>query len=384
MKLIMAEHSHYQSLYRVGCHHLADYFVGQGVETLYLSGPLNIYNLRYFITGNPAVLELKYALKAWQRGGIQEASRLTSYSPMTVLPIWRRSIFATEWVARHTLDFTVPNIGRYIRRQSFAPADALLVSQPFFASLLETVPAQRKVYRLTDDIDKFPNMPASVRVLERTACQSADAVVVTATPLIEKVQSYGVQNIHYIPNGVDYDHYQPARQRPAEYGDMSGPIAVYMGALDSWFDIETLATCARRFPQVTFVLIGAARIDLSPLKSYSNVRYLGRRDYSTLPAYLQHADVGLIPFQVTPLVEAVSPLKLYEYMACGLPVVASRWRELTQTGSPAYLANDSASFVAGLEAALAENGHRREEYRAFARANAWASRGQQLKALFVC
>lgn len=382
MKLIMAEHSHYKSMYRVGCHHFADYFVEQGDDTLYLSGPLNIYNLRYFITGNPSVFELKYALSTWWRGGIREGLKLTSYAPMTIFPIWRRSIFATDWVAQHTLDFTVPNVCRYIRQQGFAPADGLLVSQPFFAGLLEDVTARRKIYRLTDDIDKFPNMPSSVRILERNACQTADAVVVTASPLIEKVRSYGVQNIHYIPNGVDYNHYQQPSKRPDEYVDRQGPIAVYMGALDSWFDVETLATCVRYFPQVTFVLIGAARIDLTMLKEFSNVLYLGRREYHALPAYLQHANVGLIPFKVTPLIESVSPLKLYEYMACGLPVVASRWRELAQTGAPAYLADDCSGFVTGLESALTENS-RREEYRAFARANAWESRGQQLKALFT-
>lgn len=382
MRILMTEHSHYRSLYRVGCHHLVDSFVSQGHEVLYLSGPMNIFNMRYFLSGDPSTYDLKYALKTWCSGGIKEESNLLSYSPMTLIPIWRKWPFSSEWISRNSLNFTLPNVYRYLKRKQFFEPEVLLVSQPFFMPLLMRIKARAKVYRLTDDIDKFPNIPASVKYLEREAVRQADAVVVTASPLIEKVKAYGAKRVIYVPNGVDVIHYQSQQPCPAEYKDLQGAIAVYMGAIDSWFDVDMLMYCALALKDTTFVLIGASRIDLEPLRKLPNIRYLGRKDYADLPGYLQHANVGIIPFLRTPLVESVSPLKLYEYMACGLPVVATKWRELEQTGAPACLINGREEFLAGVKVALAEKGSRREIYLEFAEKNSWAARGRQLNVLF--
>jgi glycosyltransferase involved in cell wall biosynthesis len=361
---------------------LADGFVAHAHEVLYLSGPMNIYNIRYFLSDDPSTYDLKYALAIWRSGGLREASNLLSYAPMTLIPIWRKWPFSTEWVARHTLDFTLPNVYRYLKHRQFYEPDVLLVSQPFFMPLLKRVYARSRVYRLTDDIDKFPNIPTSVKYMEREAVKQADAVVVTASPLIDKVKAYGAKRVIYIPNGVDVTHYQSQQPRPAEYKDLNGPIVVYMGAIDSWFDVDMLAHCACALPGSFFVLIGASRINLERLLKLPNVCYLGRKDYTALLGYLQHANVGIIPFRRTPLVESISPLKLYEYMACGLPVVATRWRELEQTGAPAYLISGRDDFLAGVQAALSENGTRREVYLDFAMKNSWVARGRQLQELF--
>jgi glycosyltransferase involved in cell wall biosynthesis len=361
---------------------LADYFTSQGHNVLYVSGPMNIYNLRYFIMNNPSKHDLKYGLRTWLRGGFSEAPNLLSYAPMTFLPIWRKSIFASRWVARNTLKFTRPNLMLYIARHGFAHPDVLLVSQPFFAELLHMVGANVKVYRITDDIDKFPSIPASICYLEKEAAQRADAVVVTSRPLIEKMKNYGAEGIHYVPNGVDYDHYQQVEEKPEEYRHLVGPIAVYMGAIDSWFSIDTLIYSARALPWANFVLIGKSRIDLSPLDGLSNVWYLGHKQYTNLPSYLQYASVGIIPFKVTPLINSVSPLKLYEYMACGLPVVTSRWQELENIDSPAYLADDKESFVTGINSALTHS-QDKNVFKKFAAQNSWKSRGGKLENLFI-
>lgn len=383
MQIVMAENSQYRGLYRVGCHHLAGYLSSQGHDILYLAGPINLSNLRFFVTGNPSAHDVKYAFSTWFRGGTPEAPNLLSYAPMTWLPVWRRGIFSSSWVTRNTLKFTVPNLARFIKRKGFGSPDVLLVSQPFFAELLDSVSARVKVYRLTDDIDKFPHVPDSVRDVEEDAAARADAVVVTSRPLVDKVKRYAARNIHYVPNGVDYDHYQSPASRPAEYKGLSGAVVIYIGAIDSWFDVESLAYCARALPDATFVLIGAPRIDLGVAERLPNVWCLGHRDYADLPSYLQHADVGIIPFTVTPLINSVSPLKLYEYMACGLPVVSSRWREVESIESPAYLADDKDEFLIGMKSALAENGSNSSQYKDFAARNSWTNRGERLERLFV-
>ena len=84
----------------------------------------------------------------------------------------------------------------------------------------------------------------------------------------------------------------------------------------------------------------------------SNVIFVGAVERDRLPAYLNHADVGIIPFNCRdflPLIEPVRPLKLYEYMACGLPVVSVAWQELRQMNSPAWLAETIDEFIAGVD-----------------------------------
>jgi glycosyltransferase involved in cell wall biosynthesis len=84
---------------------------------------------------------------------------------------------------------------------------------------------------------------------------------------------------------------------------------------------------------------------------------LGPRSFELLPQYLHNADVGLIPFDVVghaELVDTIHPLKLYEYLACGLPVVATRWRELEHLASPAILVDSPADFSASIRASLAQ------------------------------
>ena len=88
----------------------------------------------------------------------------------------------------------------------------------------------------------------------------------------------------------------------------------------------------------------------------SNIYALGPKEYASIPGYLQHAQVGIIPFDVkgyAKLIDAVNPLKLYEYMASSLPVVATRWKELEYLNSPAYLADSFEEFERALEKALA-------------------------------
>jgi glycosyltransferase involved in cell wall biosynthesis len=99
---------------------------------------------------------------------------------------------------------------------------------------------------------------------------------------------------------------------------------------------------------------------------------------------LQHADVGIIPFKVTPLIESVSPLKLYEYMACGLPVVASRWRELEAINSPARLASSSEEFLRLLHETLARlSDLKKQQFREFACRNSWQARGESVLKIFA-
>jgi hypothetical protein len=156
---------------------------------------------------------------------------------------------------------------------------------------------------------------------------------------------------------------------------------VYVGALDNRFDSELVMQAADQLPNFSFVLIGP-EMGLTPLKSRSNLYALGPKPYAQVPSYMQHADVGMIPFNVREHPEHVNgihPLKLYQYLACGLPVVSVAWQELETLNAPAYLSRDSAQFIAYLQQAAQEKAGAAERI-AFAAQADW---GRRLEALLT-
>lgn len=145
------------------------------------------------------------------------------------------------------------------------------------------------------------------------------------------------------------------RELPREYVGLPRPIAVFVGSLDRRIDHELLDQVALAMPDVSFVLIGPDIHVGDRLPARRNIHRLGVRAHRALPRYLHNADVGLIPYDVErhpELIGGIHPLKLYEYFACGLPVVASRWSELERIGSPAVLCDGPGQFVSGISRAL--------------------------------
>jgi glycosyltransferase involved in cell wall biosynthesis len=133
-------------------------------------------------------------------------------------------------------------------------------------------------------------------------------------------------------------------------------------------------------PHVSFVLIGPDGLARQRLGELPNVHILGLRDYDRVPGLLQHADVGIAPFdrEENPRgVAALNPQKLYAYFAAGLPVVCSDWEEVRRLNSPAHVCASADEFIAGLRLALTERGDP-VAYRAFAARFDWTACVQRL------
>ncbi len=140
------------------------------------------------------------------------------------------------------------------------------------------------------------------------------------------------------PNGVDFDHFALGGEGALEHEravpqDMrplvqaGTPIVGYFGALAEWFDFDLLKYAARALPSYTFVLIGPAYdgqgLRDSGIQAFANIHWIGPKAYAELPRYLACFDVATIPFKVTEALHAVSPIKLFEYMAGGRPIVTT-------------------------------------------------------------
>jgi polysaccharide pyruvyl transferase CsaB len=214
------------------------------------------------------------------------------------------------------------------------------------------------------------------------AITGADIVAASARDLLATVHARRPDAV-LCPNGVDYYHF--ARHALLEPPDdllpalhSSKPIIGYYGALAEWVDYELLDHAAARLPQFGFVFIGPnydGSMDRAPVFRRPNVWWLGPKEYTELPAYLHHFAVATIPFLVTEVTHAVSPLKLFEYMAGGKPIVTTAMRE-SQHYEVVLIAHDRDDWVRQLVAAEARSHDEAfvAALRRTARANTWDQR----------
>jgi polysaccharide pyruvyl transferase CsaB len=152
------------------------------------------------------------------------------------------------------------------------------------------------------------------------------------------------------PNGVTFEHFaghRPGPPPPDLEPLLSKPIIGYYGALAEWVDYELIDHAASTLTQFNFVFIGPnydKTMDGKSVFNRPNVFWLGPKPYEELPAYLHHFSVATIPFHVNEVTHRVSPLKLFEYMAGGKPVVTTAMRE-SANYRPVLTANDPAEWV---------------------------------------
>ena len=159
----------------------------------------------------------------------------------------------------------------------------------------------------------------------------------------------------YLPNGVEYERFAAADVQPVDDPDLAflraeRPVLGYYGALAGWFDYDLVDAVAARRPDWDIVLIGPM-YDQSllgqPMLRRPNVRWIGPRDYHTLPGYLRRFDVACIPFRINAITLATSPLKMYEYLAGGAPVIATPMPECAAIPE-VRIVSDAASFADAL------------------------------------
>lgn len=372
-KLLMACANYWGSPFQVGSHHLAQGFVKAGWEVAFVSDPISPFHLAEGISP-----ELKERFRAYLQGGVSDLEgRLWAYMPATFLSPHNKPILRSEWVHRHWWSLSRPNVVRVVKAHGFGEVDLLYfdsVNQNFW---LSQIVYKRSVFRLADSNAGFRKFTPAMKALEKELATSVDAVAYAAKNLRSHVEQLNPKRSLHIPNGVDFAHF--ARPSPGVPPDLAGiprPIAVYVGAMEAWFDFRLIEATAAALPEVSFVLIGPDHLARRRLAAAPNLHLLGRRPYGELPRYLHHADVGLIPFDVNghaELVHSVNPLKLYEYLAAGLPVVATEWAELASLGSPAELVGTEENFIEAIRRVVTQPVNR-DRLRSYAAQAEWSER----------
>ena len=212
----------------------------------------------------------------------------------------------------------------------------------------------------------------------------------SADKLIEEIEEIrGKENVAMITNGVQYDHWQyRSNEVPEKLKDIvskGNPIIGYFGALAKWFDYELLKKVAKERPNYEIVLIGFLYDNSfkdSKIDELENVHYLGIVDYKELNQYSQYFTISTIPFLLNDITESTSPVKLFEYMAMGHPIVTTDMRECRKYKS-VLIGKSHEDFIEKLDFALTLD--KKDEYYNYlkeeALANTWREKAAILDRL---
>jgi glycosyltransferase involved in cell wall biosynthesis len=265
-----------------------------------------------------------------------------------------------------------------------SPFVYLLTWNRAFAQSLRSA---RIIYDVVDEIEAFSANAAKLRREHERLLKDAQLVIASARQLYEQAIRYRPDAL-LCPNGVDYDLFTTGDNRElktppdiAPISELGRPIIGYYGALARWFDYALMTKVASLRPDLSFVLIGPDYDSTLPpeLLDLPNVYWLGVKPYHEIPLYLHHFDVAVIPFVVNEVTNAVSPLKLFEYMAAQKPVVITPMRESSQYPG-VLLASTATEFAHQLDKALSlrEDAAYRALLNQLALENTWQARAEQI------
>lgn len=294
---------------------------------------------------------------------------------------------AEEDRLRRTMRRRAAELRRQLDRLiDLSDATAIVVS-PVWTPWLEELPFRQVVYDCIDDVAVHVPRPKLAPLYERweqELVQRAAGAVVTARPLLEALRKRrpGLR-IELIRNGVDVDRFQTGARslpRPRDLPAGERPIVGFVGALYDWIDWKLIAAVASALPEYDFVFVGPhdRRSSTGKLAKVANVTFTGPRPYEQVPAYVQAFDICWVPFDRSNVSRAANPVKIYEYLSLGKPVVSTPVADTQSFGGQVVVGRGPDEIVARLRAARGESDDRAAAARVrFAQENSWDIRAAQ-------
>jgi glycosyltransferase involved in cell wall biosynthesis len=240
--------------------------------------------------------------------------------------------------------------------------------------------AALKIFDAVDDWREHPYCQQWRSLLDkhyRTIDRQAN-VIFTVSPQARKIFPTN-RHVHWMPNGIDYDHFQhPGRTLAARLAKIPKPVIGYLGIIESRLDFSLLEKIAQQFPRASLLLAGPVwkEANIGQLKAIPNVHWFGPVAYADLPELYHYFDVAIIPHRVTAFTKSMNPLKMYEYLACGLPVVTTPVAGTEQFPSLITVADNVEDFLKALKFHLEHHlsSADKEKCRRAVRLHTWTNR----------
>ncbi len=311
----------------------------------------------------PAPFGLKRAFKYyWQNIVSRPAGRLLKADPYS-----RLYQASDKFLVYSSLDF-------YLNPDKFAAKLEAIVREqlnggklvswnynPFMAAMAAKLPADLRVFDMVDNWGEHASFSAYRSRLSQAyevIGQTSDMIFTVAREL--RTFFGKDRNVFWVPNGVELEHFASARPCPPDVKNLKRPIIGYVGTIQERIDFDLLASLARQNTDKSLLLVGPVWDGVknevkTKLGGLANVHFTGRRPYRDNAAYIQQFDVAIIPHKIGPFIKSTNPMKMYEYLAAGRPVVSTPGAGVDMFKDFMSVAGDTADFNRLVQLSLHED-----------------------------
>ena len=326
----------------------------------------------------------KPLMKKYKAPGVKPQGNITVYSLPPVLPFF----YKVRAINRLNQKRTASYICKKMRQHGFEKP-LLWVYSPVTVDAVDHIPHEALVYDCVDRHSAYGGLmnPQQVDEMELELAAKTDQCFATAASLAERLSAVQPETA-FIPNGANFERFVKAAQPQRVPEDMKGiphPIFGFVGALQSCIEYGFVEYAAKQHPDWHFVWIGKPKpgVELTELRAMPNCHFLGMKPNEQLPEYIANFDACLNLFAESDLSKDVSPLKFYEYLATGKPIVSTRQPDqVMQYESLIEIADTEESFVTACERAVSDADESRKQKRIEeGRKSAWDSRVAQMCAI---
>lgn len=326
-------------------------------------------------------------------GGVIKPKEFVDHLYRISLPLFP---FALKWSGIAGLNQRMYNtmVARACRRLNIA-LPIIWLSHPSYLDVIGYPSNGCLIYDCVDEFTAYPLMTDAAResllAREHELADKADLIFCVSMKLKEKMDKWGhSQKAYYFPNATNWvsnrNHTKGNldETKPQELLQIRRPIIGMTGVLNDRVDFGLIAELARKRLGWSFVVIGPfadGPIDvrsIQTLQQLPNVHLLGPRPHDRLPMYIRSFDVCIIPYVKNPLNEHCSPLKMYDYLASGRPIVSSDISEAMLLRQVVRVANSAAEFEKQIEESLAESDSESSRRIIMARSNTWEIRAHDM------
>ncbi len=314
--------------------------------------------------------------------GIKEKEpHIYVYSPLT-LPYFKNSL--TRKINQIILTYRLRS---FLSRKK-AKRIILWASCPTAEGIVGRLSEEKSIYYVADEYSEFSGYSSElVKELEEKLLKKVDLVLVVSDKLYNTKKEFNPHTF-LIPHGVDSKLFSRCNQDvvelPADLRKIKKPVIGYYGLIRDWIDFELLQKISQR-KDWSMVLIGPANTDISSIRGIDNVHLLGPKDYESLPLYLKGFDVCIIPYKLLEVTINARPLKLFEYLASGKPVVSTSLPTVMPYKEVIRIGRTHEEFIEQIEKSLQEKDNSLSLKRIdLARENSWENLvNKNLKKLLI-
>ena len=324
---------------------------------------------------------LKHRFLNWWRstkGFRQERENLFVYSSL-VLPFPYSRV--ARWLNRALL---MRSLRRWMWATGFQrPIIWTFLPTPLVVDLIDRLDPDLVVYYCIADFEQLSVRPLKIAKSERRLLDRSDLVFVQGETLRRRCGQH--PNVHIFPFGVSMATFRRDIDVAPELKSLKAPLIGYIGGIHRHVNFDLVKRVAQEI-DATVVLVGPAQAEADDLRRLDNVVFMGSQPHTRMPEFIRGFDVGMIPYRRTAYTESVYPTKLNEYLAMGIPVVATDLPEIRRFAAEhqgvVTVAGDAAAFVEGIRQSIEDTSPADAERRVeAAQQNSWETRIAQMSAL---